>query len=201
MTDTTSNAIPAPHARHDLKAESLSLLREREVLKGLWGAWEAQFQAASGQVPPKASLRMQALKTVLPCLIISELIDADTVHIRLAGSRVDEMFGGGLTGANTVSLSPPAQQEAIARVYRNIAATPAGFYISESLLMRDGKVNRNDALILPLADNKDGSIRYFVGAYHLGRDSFAHAASSEAAIIHRNIDAFGYLDLGFGLPD
>ncbi|TNE64297.1 MAG: PAS domain-containing protein [Alphaproteobacteria bacterium] len=195
----SSTSINRRNPRQDLQSNGLQPILGVRTLNELWQAWHGQFLAAGGRVPKKTDMRMQTVKTILPFLVISERVSPTNIHIRLAGSQVEELLGGGVTGANTLDLSPSGQRDAIARVYAYIAETPAGFYIRESLLLRDNKSSRLEAMILPMADS-DGMARYYIGAYHFGRNSYQVEDAAGAQIVHRQFDVFGYIDLGFGLP-
>ena len=175
------------------------------ALHKLWRYWqELQVRQTPGtqapSIPAKTTLRLGGLGTVLPNIVLSEWLDEDKIIIRLAGTMVEEMTGQALAGVNLLDLTPATQRHDIGRVYTNLFTVPCGFHISESIRVGDGKKYTLAALVLPLAD-ADGAACFAIGQYALSRNGFEENRFEAASIIeHRQIDMFGYIDVGHGLP-
>lgn len=167
----------------------------------LWAYWRNLGKEVGKPVPAKADIRIGGLGATLPNIVISERIDDDKVVIRLAGSAMEDMTGRPLAGLNLLDLTPSSQRERIARVYNNLFTAPCGFHIAESLRTDGGKRFVLAALVLPLL-SPEGDARFTIGQYAITRNGFEDTDIKPNAVIeHRQIDAFGYIDIGFGLPD
>ncbi|WP_417450102.1 PAS domain-containing protein [Kordiimonas sp.] len=170
------------------------------ALHELWRYWQQLRTANSNSLPQKVALQIAGLRTVLPNIVLSEHVNADTVLIRLAGSAVEAMTNRTLSGVNLLDLTPPEQRTRIGKVYKNLFSMPCGFYISETIRIDDGKKFILSALVLPLADKK-GVPCFTVGQYAVSRNGFEEASYQGGAVIeHRQIDQFGYIDIGHGTP-
>lgn len=170
-------------------------------LDRLWTYWASLNAKNKGKLPPKSAIRISGLGGVLPNIVISERMDDDTVLIRLAGTAMEEMIGDPLTGVNLLDLTPPSQRDRIARVYANLFSFPCGFHILESLRADGGKKYMLSAIALPLASD-EGDARFTIAQYAIKRHGFDdNVLKSDAVIEHRQIDSFGYIDVGSGVPE
>ncbi|WP_155860059.1 PAS domain-containing protein [Kordiimonas gwangyangensis] len=170
-------------------------------LDRLWSYWLRLKTQGNAPIPAKSEIRISGLGAILPHIVISERLGEDEVMIRLAGTAMEETIGRPLTGMNLLNLTPPSQRKEIANVYTNLLKQPCGFFISESLRADGGKKYMLAALVLPLAA-KDGEARFTIGQYAVRNHGFeADKIKSGAVIEHRQIDSFGFIDVGFGWPE
>ncbi len=171
-----------------------------QPLDRLWSYWLHLRSLGNQPIPQKSSIRIGGLGSILPTIVISERVGDDEIRVRLAGTAMEEMTGRPLTGVNLLDLTPPAQRESIARVYNNLFAQPCGFYITESLRADGSKKYMLAALVLPLA-SREGDARFTIGQYAMRSHGFeSETIKSGAVIEHRQIDSFGYVDIGCGVP-
>ena len=169
-------------------------------LDRLWSYWLRLKTQGNAPIPLKSDIRISGLGAILPNIVISERLGEDEVMIRLAGTAMEETIGRALTGVNLLDLTPPSQRQDIANVYGYLLAQPCGFFISESLRADGGKKYMLAALVLPLA-SKTGEARFTIGQYAVRNHGFeADKIKSGAVIEHRQIDSFGFIDIGFGWP-
>ncbi|WP_262692874.1 PAS domain-containing protein [Kordiimonas aestuarii] len=167
----------------------------------LWLYWRKLLKTGSGSIPLKSEISISGLGSTLPNIVLSERLDDDNVIIRLAGTAVENITGQPLAGLNLLDLTPPTQRDRIRRVYANLFTVPCGFHISESIRVKDGKKYTLGALVLPLAA-ADGAARFTIGQYALSRNGFEDDEFKAISVIeHRQIDRFGYVDVGAGLPE
>ncbi len=185
--------------RHHLSINDRGELDLPSAIQPMWQYWQTLRENDQSIIPAKAAISIQGLKGILPGIVISERIDEKTITIRLAGSRVEDSVGQSLAGVNLIDLSPANQHEGIQAIYASVFAKPSGFHITEELRLRGGRKAHLYALVLPLWD-EDGNARFTIGHYVFTGAGYDDG-QSRAAIEHRQIDVFGYIDLGFGLPD
>lgn len=169
------------------------------AVQPMWRYWQGLRAGDTARIPPKSAIRMQGLRDILPNIVISERIDAHTITIRLAGSGVEDSVGQRLTGVNLIDLSPPNQHDGIRAIYTAVFSKPCGFHITEELRLKGGRKAHLHALVLPLGDEAD-STRFTIGHYVFNGAGYDND-QRQAVIEHRQIDLFGYIDLGFGLPE
>jgi hypothetical protein len=113
--------------------------------------WEAK--RPPGRLPPREAIEPTELAALLPWLCILEPTGSGVV-VRLAGTRVRELFGRELTGADLVQALPPPFGENAARSYRRVVAGQGWLTQVESQL-RDGRTLPYGRLSLPLS--RDGA--------------------------------------------
>ncbi|WP_417462285.1 PAS domain-containing protein [Kordiimonas sp.] len=185
--------------RDNLTIDSQGGLDLPSAIQPMWQIWQGLRNGDPAVIPPKSAISIQGLRNILPGIVLSERLNAQTITIRLAGSAVEESVGQRLAGLNLVDLSPANQREGIQAIYAAVFSKPCGFHITEVLRLRGDRKARLHALVLPLSD-KDGNARFTIGHYVFTGAGYDDA-QGQAAIEHRQIDLFGHIDLGFGLPD
>ncbi len=196
LRDATSD----DSVRHNLTLDSIDDSIFSARVGTLWREWDNLFNASRPCLPQKSQISMQALKKVLPYLVISEIRSHDAIDIRLAGTGLEEMAGRPLTGLNTLDLTPTSQRNMVKRAYGNMIDFRCGLFIRERIEFERGTDADLQTLLLPLAD-KEGTTRFFIGVYDFGASRFAvDEAHRGSTFRHKAFDQISYIDFGFGCP-
>ncbi|WP_286829029.1 MULTISPECIES: PAS domain-containing protein [Kordiimonas] len=189
-----------PHVppRVDLKLDEIDESTLTDKLK-LWPVLWRDLLKDGKVIPAKSDLSMPKLAAILPNLIIFERLESGDYTLRLVGTDVEAWLDRKLTGLDPLSLVPEPQRRRVKSVYDHVINQPCGFYISEVLMLSQGKKARTTTLKLPLTD-KEGTIRYFLAVYQFSDSEYVDTEPHLAAAEHHRVDHIGYIDIGFGVP-
>lgn len=161
----------------------------------LWLGWRGERL-----LPRRSDIELNAIRRMLPLVLMIEYRSPDEAIIRVAGSRLRDFVGYELTGANYIELAPPEDRSV--RRYRcwAIAAQPCGSRLIYNHRLHSGRVTQAEVVSLPLDPDQLGGARMTLTniAPLLPRDPIIEGPAApqlEVAI------TYAFLDIGAGVPD
>lgn len=165
-----------------------------------WARIWAGERSPDNPVPRRAAITLQKLGNLAKSVLIFERQGEKAYKIRLAGSEVEVWLEHSLTGTDPLTMVPEQQRNRVSVAYSNVLEQPCGFYIVEAVMLSRGKQAKVSALKLPLLDNK-GKLRLFLTAYNFSEATFQETNTETSPATHQQVFRFGYIDIGFGLPE
>lgn len=165
-----------------------------EVFHNYWRT----LASDAGGVPARTAFSPAALKDLLPFIFIIERRTADDLHIRLAGSAIEQVLGFGTTGKNYLEVCNKADAPFFKQAFTGMAETPCGGFFRRDIHMAGGEIYALNTRCLPFTD-KEGNVRYMIGVAGVG-NNFVLTAYDPPVLDFSNITAHHYIDVGFGLP-
>ncbi|WND01623.1 PAS domain-containing protein [Temperatibacter marinus] len=170
-----------------------------EKLLALWNYWQQLPKNGAYKVPLKKDFLPQEIVEILPHIVIQEVMDRDTVLLRLTGTILDQIWGENTSGSNTIDYAHPSVQEYTKTHYEGICNPPCGSYAIENRKNAMGLRKHIHMLNLPLA-NKAGQPVYRVAC--LFEESAIKETMDEYELKvydHSKITLMRYFDLGNGI--
>lgn len=155
----------------------------------------------AGLLLPHAKLDPARLGSLLPRVMLFEMLDGETGRIRLCGTAFRQWFGSDLTGRNWLDLSHPSDRAARQRRMTQAVLQPCGIR-SQTWQFREGMPRRKfEALTLPLEPRyADGPPVMLI--------AMAEVAPAEGGPPPELLDFercrrvdWSFVDLGAGVPD
>lgn len=153
----------------------------------------------SGRELPRADrLNLGAMKSLLPELLIYDVIDAATIRFRLAGTMVVKRMGFEPRGMNMIDLTPPRIRSQVSLAFNVIAQHRIGILSHYSHVYEGARPGRIEMLMLPLAAPVDQPPRVMT---LVSREAYEGHAPFGLEQTADQIDDVTLMDIGFGLPD
>ncbi len=101
----------------------------------------------------KALFHPKHIVRSLPFIVINEIFDADTVKLRLIGTEVELVFGGGrATGKNVIDFLSDDVKANAGQFFQKTAAESLVSLQEEDLILASGRVIMCNTLGFPMAD-------------------------------------------------
>jgi hypothetical protein len=161
----------------------------------LWLSWRGDRL-----LPRRADIELNALRRMLPLVLLIEYRTPDEAIIRVAGSRLRDFVGYELTGANYIELAPPEDREV--RRYRcwTIATRPCGSRLIYDHRLESGRVTQAEVVSLPLDPDQAGGARMTLAniAPLTPRDPVIEGPARPLLEV---ASTYAFLDIGAGVPD
>lgn len=149
-------------------------------------------------MPRADALDLGAMKTLLPELLIYDVIDAATIRFRLAGTLAVKRMGFEPRGMNMIELTPPALRGQVGLAFTIVAQARIGILSHYSHIYEGGRPGRIEMLMLPLAAPEGQPPRVMAMVCREPYDGYAPFGIEETASM---VEDATLIDLGFGLPD
>ncbi len=166
-----------------------------EVFHNYWRT----LASDAGGVPTRAAFSPAVLKDLLPFVFIIERRSPDDLHIRLAGSAIEQVLGFAATGKNYLEICYKVDAPFFKQVFTDMAEVPCGAFFRRDIHLAGGDIYSLNTRCLPFTD-KEGSVRYIIGVAGVG-NNLVLTAYDPPVLDFSNITAHHYIDVGFGLPD
>jgi hypothetical protein len=173
-----------------------SRLRGAGTLR-LLRAW---WQWRGGRLlPMKRDMDLNDLRAVLSWVGLLEVVDAETVRLRVAGTGLAEIYGADMTGKNLKDISAPEHWPKRRDRYRALVDRPCGSFHTRTDTLPDGKIVSYETVALPLDVDAAGTRRHVVYCATPLHESFAveRPTGKRALPLAQN---FAYVDIGAGAP-
>ncbi|MEN6544290.1 PAS domain-containing protein [Parvibaculum sp.] len=158
--------------------------------------WQSHRRA--NELPRADALDLGAMKTLLPELLIYDVIDAATIRFRLAGTLAVKRMGFEPRGMNMIELTPPALRGQVGLAFTTVAQARIGILSHYSHIYEGGRPGRIEMLMLPLAAPEGQPPRVMAMVCRERYDGYAPFGIEETASM---VEDATLIDLGFGLPD
>ena len=154
------------------------------------------LQAQSAKlVPPRKALTPSVARAVLPYLFIQEVVDPETVIMRLIGTVILSRNGVNATGRNLYELMPPDMRRMSWLHLRRLLDTPCG----SRMICTESYDNREvvtEMVSFPFADASD--LPRFVIAASAEVDLQELAARGDSTKKFGEVLSMEYIDIGAG---
>ena len=161
----------------------------------LWLGWRGDRL-----LPRRSDIELNALRRMLPLVLMMEYRSPDEAIIRVAGSRLRDFVGYELTGANYIELAPPEDRQV--RRYRcwAIATRPCGSRLIYDHRLESGRVAQAEVVSLPLDPDQAGGARMTLAniAPLAPRDPLIEGPAGPQLQV---ATTYAFLDIGAGVPD
>jgi hypothetical protein len=149
-------------------------------------------------LPSRADVDLNAIRRMLPLILLLEYHSPDEVRVRVAGSRLRDFLGFELTGANYIDLAPPERRHI--RRYRSweVVGRPCGSRLIYDHHLQSGRIVRSEVVSLPLDPDRTGGPRMTLAniAPLTNRDDIFEAAANRDLTV---AEEYTFLDIGAGV--
>lgn len=161
-------------------------------------AWEAWRGAAL--LPSRADMRLEDISGLLSNIALLEVYGPDEVIIRLAGTRICEVFGRELKGTNYLDFVAPEGRRLRAQRLQWQVTQPCGALVHSTHRARSGMSFRSEQVGLPIRPVVAGAPMQIIGvaAALPGQPRPTHMPEDE---LGRLAETFRFLDIGAGVPN
>ncbi len=182
--------------RGDAVVDTSSIQTEfGHLLLRAWDKWRG-----TALLPTRADMFLEDISAILGNVTLLELRGPDEAVVRLAGTRICEVFGQELKGRNYLDLVPPEARGLRARRLQYMIAHPCGAVLQGTYSARSGMTFRSEQVALPVRPaTPDAAPQLLtVAAVMPGQPRPTHMPESE---LGRLPDTFRFLDIGAGIPN
>lgn len=111
--------------------------------------WDS-LECDEGLIPPRSQFRPEDIPRLLPNLILVELVSADIIETRLAGSNVMQSFGFDPKGHNYLDYVQPERRAIASANMWAVHKQPCGVWALAEQRYPEGKAVQSEMLGLPL---------------------------------------------------
>jgi len=150
-------------------------------------------------MPTRADFRPQEIRRLLPHIVLLERRGPESLIIRLAGTRIYDLFGRDVTGMNLIEITPPEFRATRMSRLSAIIDHPCGS-LSEFKFMRPmGATGWMEILALPLAMPGDApahQILTLMAEVAANNEELPDARPESIAAPQK----FEFFDIGAGCP-
>lgn len=166
-----------------------------EAFRAYW----THLQEKAGGVPPRSAFNPNAVRDLLPYISLMERRAEDDLHVRLAGTGIDNLSPTALTGQNYLEHCPPEDKALYQGAATAMVQVPCGFLLKRAVTFQDGHMHELSTLALPMKDAAD-EVRYLLSITAVKLDAAETQAPVGQYVSIRHIYS-EYIDLGYGLPE
>ncbi|MEQ9643746.1 MAG: PAS domain-containing protein [Alphaproteobacteria bacterium] len=189
-----SDAAPPPQG--DAIIDTSAILTEPGLM--LLRAWDRWRSAAL--LPSRADMRLEHISALLANVSLLEVRGPDEAVVRLAGTRICEIFGQELKGTNYLDLVPPEVRLLRAQRLQYMIHQPCGAILHGTYSARSGMAFRVEQVALPIRPVASNAAPQLISVAALlpGQPRPTNVPESE---LGRLPETFRFLDVGAGLPN
>lgn len=170
---------------------------ERDKSREFLDHWQALRNG--GPVPRADAINPGTMKSLLPQIVIFELVDENTVRYRLAGTLATKRLGFEPRGLNLIDFTPPALRGEVRLAFDIAGRHNAGVLTHFTLVYGEEMPARLELVLLPLAAPEGQPPRVISLSTREPYPNTLH----EPVVVQRptnRIDDATVFDIGFGIP-
>ncbi len=132
-------------------------------------------------LPGRSAIKPSDLKSLLPNLIMFDVVPGRTVVVRLAGTNYNFVLGMELTGRDWIDLAPVEYRAERLRIFSDIAMGAIGRGV-RSIEMKAGDRRSSEEILLPFRSDADGDAQLVLCHvdWSSGQDSVRIASREQA---------------------
>ncbi|WP_254055028.1 PAS domain-containing protein [Kiloniella sp. EL199] len=122
--------------------------------------WRGLERKENSVLPNRSSFRPEDIPSLLPNIIVYELISRENIQIRLQGTAIDERFGQNLTGRNYLDYVADERRSTASDAFWLMALQPCGVVVVLEHTLSSGRLTAVEAVGFPFnndAPTLDGS--------------------------------------------
>lgn len=150
-------------------------------------------------VPLRQDFDPTSLPSILPSFVILEVVDDQTVRIRLAGTAEVERYGHEITGLNYLDFVPEGRKAKALGAFRHILDYPCGMLAKIYSTSNSGEPYINEALGFPVRSSPDQLNLIYFQSNNYPRSSY-HDTRNDPLTQHVAVTQRIFVDVGFGVP-
>ncbi|MBI1773990.1 MAG: PAS domain-containing protein [Proteobacteria bacterium] len=151
-------------------------------------------------LPARADMNLRDIVQNLGTILLLEYLGRDNVLVRVAGTRLRELSGIGLTGRNYKDLALPDDWPLRSERITKIATRPCGGVMTVHYVLRSGRDLVFESVALPIdADVRDRPRQLLVCNTLI--DGTFETATMEPSRAIPAVENFSLVDIGNGIPD
>lgn len=131
-------------------------------LRRLYDYWDGK--RGERPMPARADLDPVDIRFVIGDVVLADVIDGEPPHfrIRLHGSNLVDRVHCELTGKMLDEMPAPEFRDLVTRSFRKVVRTKESLHVLAARLL-DGRMQRYEAIILPLSSDSERVDRLMVG--------------------------------------
>ena len=161
-----------------------------------WLGWRRPGQL----VPKRSALKLDDIKQLLGRVILFELVSADDIRVKVAGSQLRDHANFEATGRSFAELTPPAQWPLRRFRVNEMAARPcAGVMINRETETHSGETVTFETVTLPLEPDGPGKPPLLISNVAVLGAIYEPPATDRPPLVYLPAE-FRFLDLGAGIP-
>lgn len=151
-------------------------------------------------LPDRARMNIEDIKDLLPSIVIVDVLDRDTMPVRLAGTAIRETLGVELTGINYLDLADTGQRERRARLLYDQALQPCGSYTHFPVPLKSGLTLKVECVCYPVLPEPGSDRLPQLVAVNALLDDPGLLDPVGRVVPVGTAEVFGYIDIGAGVP-
>ncbi len=163
----------------------------------------------TGTLPDKSCFRPEEIPSLLPSMLVYELVSRDFIRIRLIGSNVEERFGGNRTGSNYLDVVEEHRKESASAAMWSQVEKPCGMHVLLEQELISGRVAYIEALGLPVTNVEGGHPLILFQSNEICRgpddtlieDQIQLDDKEDVLLKFIRVSERTFFDLGAGVPD
>lgn len=162
-----------------------------------WLAWRGDRL-----LPGRADLDLNAIRPLLPRLMLFEMRAPDDILVRVAGTQLREDLEIELTGRNYVEVAAPERRAIRSHRMWSTAHHPCASRLIREHRLKTGRVALAEVVTLPFDALQPGEPRLLLTHFVVFGQRYEAGEAVEPAAIRRFdvVDEFCFLDIGAGVP-
>ena len=161
-----------------------------------WLGWRRPGQL----LPKRSALKLDDIKQLLGRVVLFELVSADEIRVKVAGSQLRDHVNFEATGRSFAELTPPAQWPLRRFRLNEMAARPCGgWMINRETETHSGETVSFETVTLPLEPEGPGKPRLLISNVAVLGAIFEPPATDRPSLVYLPAE-FRFLDLGAGIP-
>lgn len=191
-------SIPAAALLHTADAPAVILPKpltsaENRRLLEAWCRWRGDRL-----LPRRADMDLGDIKPLLPMVTLQAWHSRLDVRFTVVGTRVREMIGAELTGANYIDLAPPEHREIRAARIEAMVTRPCGSLFTYHHRFANGLLALAETLSFPIEADRPGRPRMILTYSAAATPRYAPPADPKRPLAV--MEDYAFVDIGAGLP-
>jgi hypothetical protein len=159
-----------------------------------WLRWRGERM-----LPRRIDVKLTEIARILPSIGLLEVLGADAVHIRVAGTGLRDLYGVEITGRNLKDVTAPEDWAERAARYRALGAQPCGSLYTRRDVLPQGRIVIYEGVGLPVDADDSGAKRQVIFCVAPLDRSFSLEPPTDAREIPLATE-FRFIDIGAGVP-
>jgi len=164
-------------------------------LIGAWMTWRGQRV-----LPRKADMELKDVAEFLPWISLMEVVNADLVRMRVAGTALRQIYGADITGRNIKDITAPGDWPERSRRYRSVVTQPCGTFYHRRDTLPDGRIVSYEGIALPVDADATGQVRQMINIYSPLQEQYTLETQRGDRVLPMPT-SFHFVDIGAGVPD
>ncbi len=153
-----------------------------------------------GILPHRRNFLPEAVPSLLPNMMIYELVSDDFIKIRLLGTSVEDRFGQNSTGTNYLDLVEYNRRPKASQAFWSQAKKPCGMHTFLEQELKSGRTAYLEAVGLPVLHDQDDTPLLLFQSNEIVSDHKT-LGEEKGALKTVKVAKRSYFDLGAGVSD